>query len=567
MAKTNEHEVDDRKTGFGSIKTTVALLELISMIIIAIAGEIISIVIFRADMEETMRTVMTDVAIAYGRLLDENPKVDLQEAFGGVKINGIESSYILVTDKDAVVQFHGNDPSRVGQQTKSTLVREVAGRLRNGEHVQPGAGEYTVDGTAKFAAYATTNDERFVAAVMDKKDVTSHVVSSFMRISIFIYVIVLAIVAIITYFIVGRVVRPVAIIKELIDGVANLDLQVDQRPETWAIFRRRDEFGQIGNSVHDMKEKLIEIVGQLDNSSVDLNGKATRLRDTMGDVSENTSINSATSQELAASMEETTATTETIAANIDSIADTAKGINDRTSSGAQTAADIQKKAIEISAQAQESGRKTNQIFADVRVKSDAAIEDSKAVHRIDELTEEINSIANQTNLLALNASIEAARAGEAGKGFAVVAEEIGNLANQTGETVSSISSIVKDVNVAVDHMSDCLSDMLELIEGTVSKDYVSFAEVAEQYHEDAKYFEGTMTDISDNINELSESIRSIQDAINGINVTVGESANGVTDMAEKESDIVSLAGQASDIAEESLGLSNELASIVGRFTL
>ena len=558
---------DERKTGFGSIKTTVALLVLLSMIVIAIAGELISIVIFRADMEETMRTVMTDVAKAYGKLLDENPKVDLNEAFSGIKVNGIQSSYILITDKDAVVQFHGNDPSRIGQQTKSTLVSEVSAKLRNGENVQPGASEYTVDGVTKFAAYATTNDDRFCAVVMDKKDVTSHAVSSFMRISILIYIIVLAIVAFITYLIVGRVVRPVVTIKELIDNVADLNLEVDQRPETWAIFRRRDEFGQIGNSVHDMKAKLIDIVGQLDNSSVDLNGKATRLRDTMGDVSENTSINSATSQELAASMEETTATTETIAANIDSIAETARGINERTSSGAQNATEIQKKAIDISAMAQESGRKTNQIFADVRVKSEAAMEDSKAVHRIDELTEEINSIANQTNLLALNASIEAARAGEAGKGFAVVAEEIGNLANQTGETVGSISSIVKDVNVAVEHMSDCLTDMLELIEGTVSKDYVSFAEVANQYHEDAKYFESTMVGVSDNINDLLDSIRSIQDAINGINVTVSESANGVTDMAEKESDIVSLAGQASDIAEESLGLSNELANIVGKFTL
>ncbi|MBR1630186.1 MAG: methyl-accepting chemotaxis protein [Lachnospiraceae bacterium] len=558
---------DERKTGFGSIKTTVALLVLLSMIVIAIAGELISIVIFRADMEETMRTVMTDVAKAYGKLLDVNPKVDLNEAFSGIKVNGIQSSYILITDKDAVVQFHGNDPSRIGQQTKSTLVSEVSAKLRNGENVQPGASEYTVDGVTKFAAYATTNDDRFCAVVMDKKDVTSHAVSSFMRISILIYIIVLAIVAFITYLIVGRVVRPVVTIKELIDNVADLNLEVDQRPETWAIFRRRDEFGQIGNSVHDMKAKLIDIVGQLDNSSVDLNGKATRLRDTMGDVSENTSINSATSQELAASMEETTATTETIAANIDSIAETARGINERTSSGAQNATEIQKKAIDISAMAQESGRKTNQIFADVRVKSEAAMEDSKAVHRIDELTEEINSIANQTNLLALNASIEAARAGEAGKGFAVVAEEIGNLANQTGETVGSISSIVKDVNVAVEHMSDCLTDMLELIEGTVSKDYVSFAEVANQYHEDAKYFESTMVGVSDNINDLLDSIRSIQDAINGINVTVSESANGVTDMAEKESDIVSLAGQASDIAEESLGLSNELANIVGKFTL
>ena len=51
-----------------------------------------------------------------------------------------------------------------------------------------------------------------------------------------------------------------------------------------------------------------------------------------------------------------------------------------------------------------------------------AIEDSKSVDQVNNLTNDILNISSQTNLLALNASIEAARAGEAGKGFAVVAE-------------------------------------------------------------------------------------------------------------------------------------------------
>ena len=49
-----------------------------------------------------------------------------------------------------------------------------------------------------------------------------------------------------------------------------------------------------------------------------------------------------------------------------------------------------------------------------------AIEDSKSVDQVNNITNDILNISSQTNLLALNASIEAARAGEAGKGFAVV---------------------------------------------------------------------------------------------------------------------------------------------------
>lgn len=73
-------------------------------------------------------------------------------------------------------------------------------------------------------------------------------------------------------------------------------------------------------------------------------------------------------------------------------------------------------------------------------------------------------IASQTNLLALNASIEAARAGEAGKGFAVVATEIGNLANQSSETVGNINVIMEEISIAVNHMTDSLEETTEFLE-------------------------------------------------------------------------------------------------------
>ena len=70
---------------------------------------------------------------------------------------------------------------------------------------------------------------------------------------------------------------------------------------------------------------------------------------------------------------------------------------------------------------------------------------SDAVKEIGVTLNLINDISSSTNLLALNASIEAARAGEAGKGFAVVATEVGNLANNTQESLKDVQAVIERV--------------------------------------------------------------------------------------------------------------------------
>lgn len=70
---------------------------------------------------------------------------------------------------------------------------------------------------------------------------------------------------------------------------------------------------------------------------------------------------------------------------------------------------------------------------------------SEAVKEIGVTLNLINDISSSTNLLALNASIEAARAGEAGKGFAVVATEVGNLANNTQESLKDVQVVIERV--------------------------------------------------------------------------------------------------------------------------
>lgn len=80
-----------------------------------------------------------------------------------------------------------------------------------------------------------------------------------------------------------------------------------------------------------------------------------------------------------------------------------------------------------------------------------------SINKIIELTEEINEVSSfikgismQTQMLGLNAAIEAARAGEYGNGFSVVAEQIRNLSEQSGNTVTEIKKLTDDIKIKVD---------------------------------------------------------------------------------------------------------------------
>lgn len=78
----------------------------------------------------------------------------------------------------------------------------------------------------------------------------------------------------------------------------------------------------------------------------------------------------------------------------------------------------------------------------------------QVISEIEEKTRVINDIVFQTRLLSFNASVEAARAGEAGKGFAVVAEEVGKLAQLSGDAAREIKGMLDKSVAKVRHMSE-----------------------------------------------------------------------------------------------------------------
>ena len=197
----------------------------------------------------------------------------------------------------------------------------------------------------------------------------------------------------------------------------------------------------------------------------------------------------------------------------------------------------------------------------------SAIDESSKVHKIEELVNNINEIAEQTSLLSLNASIEAARAGEAGKGFGVVATEIGILASQSANTANTINEIVSKVIVAVNHMTDVMETTLSFLETKVYGSYKKFTDVSERYVVDAQQTEAFMTTISHSTESLKRTLGSISEFMNGISATITEAAIGVTDISDKSTKITDLATHNKDEVEIAVEYTNEMKEIVNQFKL
>lgn len=306
-----------------------------------------------------------------------------------------------------------------GQKSLSPKVSYVKGFAPWGWVI--GSGIYLDDVDADFWAQA----KRFAAAI----------------------VIVVLLLAAISYFIGRSITRPLAkavtVAQALAKGDLGVNVESDKKDETGLMLgamsemidsmkgvsalaqrvaegdltveiKKRSEQDELMLALQAMVGKLLEVVGGVKIAAENVNTGAVEMSANSQQMSQGASEQAANAEEVSASIEE-------MAANI----------RQNTDNSLQT----EKIAVQAALDAKESG--------------EAVTETAGAMRNIAEKILIIEEISRQTNLLALNAAIEAARAGEQGRGFAVVAAEVRKLAERSQAAAAEINELsVSSVFVA-----------------------------------------------------------------------------------------------------------------------
>lgn len=371
------------------------------------------------------------------------------------------------------------------------------------------------------------NDELVKQNIQEQKDLyNQNMILSLILLAISFVAFVMVVVVIIK-----TVVKPLrkqtSELTEIIDEIKGGHGDLTKR----VTVKSMDEIGQSSIGINHFIETLQSIMSNIISNSNVLDGVVGNVASSVAASSDNANDISAIMEELSATMEEVSATTNSVSENTTAAEGKVQKMADQTKVMSQYAQDMKKRATELEHTATENMNSTNEMIGEITTEMNQALENSKSVEKVAQLTADILSISSQTNLLALNASIEAARAGEAGKGFAVVADEIRQLADSSRETANNIQTINEQVIEAVQGLVVSSEKIVGYINENILPDYRAFVQGGQQYNDDATHIDNTMAEYASEAQDILATMMEMTEAIEGISRAVEESANGVTDAA------------------------------------
>lgn len=284
--------------------------------------------------------------------------------------------------------------------------------------------------------------------------------------------------------------------------------------------------------LRSLTRSVQEIVANLFTNSTEVSTAATQIAASSETLSQCATEQAASLEETAASIEEMSSMVKKTSENADSTSS--------TSTRSQEKAEEGKKVVEKMIQSMADINLSNQtIMTQVNESNNRIAEIVKVIEEIGNKTKVINDIVFQTKLLSFNASVEAARAGEHGKGFAVVAEEVGNLAEMSGNAAKEISDLLDG---SVQRVNSIVSETRTKVEKLIA---------------DGKQTVEAGTRVA---HQCGEVLQEIVTNVGSVSHMAGEIASASEEQSRGVSEITKAMGQLDQVTQQNASTSEEAAS-------
>jgi methyl-accepting chemotaxis protein len=288
-----------------------------------------------------------------------------------------------------------------------------------------------------------------------------------------------------------------------------------------------------------------------------LNNSNSEVLSASSQSAQSSTLLSEASTEQAASLQETMASLQEISAMVSQNADSAVKAKEAVDLNQSASQEGSRSVDEMLIAINEINNTNSEILSQMENSNKEFGEIVKIISEIGQKTQVINDIVFQTKLLSFNASVEAARAGEHGKGFAVVAEEVGNLAQMSGNAAKEISDMLTDSIKKVNEIVENTKNRVDLLVEIGQDKIVMGQSTAQKCRESLTKINVNVSAVASMITEISHASKEQAQGIQEINKAISQ-----LDQVTQQNSAV--AQQGSSQAEELQTEAGSLSSAVGK---